>query len=210
MELIRKVEFNSIRMCKRVLERDFYARDTKIVARELLGCCLVSTIGGKKSAGIIVETEAYLAKNDSACHGVQGKNKKNATMFDLPGLAYVYPIHAKHCFNCVTQSVDQATAVLIRAIQPKTGIRTMIDRRSTDDEMNLCSGPAKLCQSLAIDRQSDGQDLTLGKKVWIEQAENSPMQIRQTVRIGVTSAEQLKLRFVVAGNKFASGPKYLR
>lgn len=208
--LIQKVEFYSIRMGKRVLEQDFYARDTKLVARELLGCLLVSTIAGKKAAGIIVETEAYLAKNDSACHGVQGMNRKNATMFDEAGRAYVYPIHAKHCFNCVTQAVDQPTAVLIRAIQPMVGIPIMKERRTTDKESNLCSGPAKLCQSLAIDRQSDGLDLTLGQKIWIEQSDNPPNKIKQTTRIGVTSAENLKLRFVIAGSAFASGPKYMR
>ncbi len=197
-------------MAAPVFDRCFYQQNPEKVARLLLGQLLVSTIGGKKAAGIIVETEAYLAKGDSAAHGFKGKNNKNSSMFGPAGNAYVYPIHARYCFNTVTQSPDLPSAVLIRAIQPVSGIRQMSVRRSTDDLLNLCSGPAKLCQALGIDASANGMDLTTRRKIWIEQSAGTVKKFKRTIRIGVTSAHDAQLRFVIAANEFASGPKYLR
>lgn len=195
------------------LEYQFFGRDPVIVARQLLGMLLVSTLGGKRTTGIIVETEAYLAKGDSACHGYRGCMAKNRTMFGPPGFAYVYPIHAKYCFNVVTQSAGMPSAVLIRAVEPKSGIVTMQIRRSSSNRMNLCSGPAKLCQAMKIDRSNDGHDLSIRQGLWIETpASNAPVPIpiKSTRRLGVKTAQKRKLRFVLAGSPFASGPRYLR
>jgi DNA-3-methyladenine glycosylase len=197
-------------MANTVLDRNFYQNDPKSVAKSLLGQLLVSTIGGKRAAGIIVETEAYLSEDDSAAHGYRGRNNKNASMFGPAAMAYVYPIHARYCFNCVTQSPGQPSAVLVRALEPITGTKIMQQRRSTTDQKNLCSGPAKLCEALAIDKVIDGWNLTSRRKVWIESADYKVAEIKITPRIGVTSAKEALLRFVVAGNEFASGPKYLR
>lgn len=195
-----------------LLDRSFYARCPKIVARELLGKVIVSTIEGQRSAGIVVETEAYLASSDSACHGFRGQTRKNSSMFGPCGHAYVYPIHARHCFNTVTQSAGRPSAVLIRALEPLEGFGVMRSRRAKTAAVDLCSGPAKLCQALGIDQQHDGIDLTRRRKIWLldKSRTQKPFTVKTTVRIGVTSAEEMKLRYVVAGNIHASGPKRMR
>ena len=134
-------------------------------------------------------------------------------MFGPAGRAYVYPIHSRHCFNVVTQPAGEAAAVLIRALEPRGGLPAMRLRRSTNDLRLLSTGPGRLCQALAIDRQLDGLSLTSRHKIWIEANPNDrpvPEAIRSTTRIGVTSAHDLELRYVLSGNPFVSGPKYLR
>lgn len=195
------------------LNREFYSQNVKTVARQLLGKRLISTIGGRTTAGIVVETEAYRATSDSACHGTRGITPRNEVMFGDPGFAYVYPIHARVCFNAVTQSAGFAAAVLIRAIEVCEGIDVMFGRRQVDRELDLARGPARLCQALGIDRKVDSLDLTVGKSVWFDEHQSRVIresQVKRTVRIGVTSAKELKLRYVVAGSKSASGPLRLR
>ena len=198
---------------KGILTADFYTRATVEVATGLLGKRLVSVQQGRLTAGWIVETEAYLPQDDSACHATRGKTPGNRTMFGDAGYAYVYPIHTRHCFNVVTQTANAGTAVLVRAIQPTCGIDTMMRRRSNARPVDLCRGPGRLCQAMAIDRVVDGHDLTQGKRLWIDDADSLTVekeQVKVTERIGVTSAEDLPLRFVVAGNRYASGPKRMR
>ncbi len=200
-------------MPAKVLDRTFFARCPKIVAQQLLSRLLVSTIGGKRVSGLIVETEAYLSDGDPACHGYRGKTEGNASMFGPAGFAYVYPIHARHCFNVVTETPGRGSAVLIRAIQPIQRVGLMKMRRRQDSLTALCSGPAKLCQSLNINRSVDGTDLTRHRGVWIESpvaVGREMLRIRNTRRIGVTSARQRRLRYVIQDHEFASGPRYLR
>ena len=192
------------------LDRAFYQRSPRIVARQLLGRLLVSRIGGELVSGIIVETESYLAKEDSACHAARGRTPKTEVMFGEACFSYVYPIHAKVCFNVVTQSVGRPSAVLIRAIEPVAGFAVIRRRRRIDALRDLTRGPARLCQALAIDRTHNGLDLTLGNRLWIEAKPARlvrPNEIRRTRRIGVTSAKDKMLRFVIAGNCFVSGPR---
>lgn len=197
-------------MAKR-LTRQFFSTSTEEVARALLGQTLVSRLGGNRTSGRIVETEAYLPDADSACHAAKSRTPRTEVMFGKPGLAYVYPIHAKHCFNVVTESAEQGCAVLIRALEPLEGIDTMEVRRGLTVRKRLTTGPACLCQALAIDRSFSGEDLIGNESVWIEKGDSVPdEEIRSTVRIGVTSAEELELRFVIAGNQFVSGPTRLR
>ncbi len=170
-------------------------------------------IGGELTSGIIVETESYLAKGDSACHASRGRTPKTTVMFGSGGFAYVYPIHAKYCFNIVTEIASRPSAVLIRAIEPVDGIEIMQLRRRVDALGELARGPGRLCQALGIGREHNGLDLRLGRGVWIESVRQrafTTKQIRATERIGVTSAQELKLRFVVVGSSFASGPKHSR
>ena len=174
---------------------------------------LVSEIDGQRTAGFIVETEAYLAERDSACHGAKRRTAKNDVMFERPGLAYVYPIHARVCFNTVTQPVGIPSAVLIRAILPTEGLDVMKRRRETDRVLDLARGPARMCQAMGIWRSVNGLDLTAGQTLWIEPTDEIRYhdgQIKLTPRIGVTSAKALRLRYVVAGSPYVSGPKYLR
>lgn len=194
------------------LTRDFYDRDPQAVAADLLGKLLVRKSDGGLCAGYIVETEAYLSCEDAACHASRGRTRKNATMFGRPGLLYVYPIHSRHCMNAVTEDEGTASAVLIRAIEPVTGIARMERRRGTTVARDLARGPGRLCQALDVDRRLDGWDLTSGRRIWIAEDEVSvrpPVSVARSARIGVTSAHDLELRFFVAGSPFASGTSRL-
>ncbi|MGI9516577.1 MAG: DNA-3-methyladenine glycosylase [Pirellulaceae bacterium] len=195
------------------MNRQFYEKPADQLAPALLGALLVSRSQGQLTSGWIVETEAYLPMGDSACHAVRGETRSNQSMFGVAGLGYVYPIHAKHCFNVVAGVHGEGTAVLIRALQPCDGIKLMMRRRQTARPLNLCRGPARLCQALGIDRSHDGHDLTSGEPMWIQRPARGTFaydQIRTTERIGVTSAEELQLRFVVADCRYVSGPARMR
>jgi DNA-3-methyladenine glycosylase len=184
----------------------FYDRDPAVVARELLGKLLIRRSLAGTSVGRIVETEAYLSADDPACHAHRGKTRRNASMFGLPGHAYVYMIHAKWCFNTVTEGEGCGSAVLVRAIEPLLGIERMQQRRGTDKLRDLTRGPARLCQALEITGQLDGWDLTQRKSLWIANDDlNIPAQIVATPRIGISQAADLPLRFFYAGSPFVSG-----
>mgnify|MGYP001826019855 CR=1 FL=1 len=196
-----------------ILPTKFYTRSTTDVARALLGKRLVSHREGVLTAGWIVETEAYLPESDSACHSTRGETRGNRSMFGAAGRAYVYPIHSRHCFNVVTQQAAEGTAVLVRAVQPVCGITAMMRRRGNGKPVNLCRGPGRLCEAMGIDRSLDGHQLTLAENLWIDDFDAlnvDPAQIKVTERIGVTSAKDLPLRFVVAGSRYVSGPLRMR
>ncbi|MDA1163635.1 MAG: DNA-3-methyladenine glycosylase [Planctomycetota bacterium] len=159
-------------------------------------------------SGVIVETEAYLAEDDPASHSYRGKTRKNSTMFGRAGLLYVYPIHGRYCLNAVTESRDFASAVLVRAVMPLTGIDLMQLRRQCPSK-DLTRGPARLCEAFAVDRRLDGWDLTRGTRVWLEQPDealrgNQPIGV--SPRIGVTSGHSLELRFYLKNCSDVSGP----
>ena len=154
------------------LPQSFYDRDVTLVARELLGKLMVRRSREGLCLGRIVETEAYLAFDDSASHSFRGRTKKNATMFGPPGLAYVYSIHSRYCVNAVTEQRGHASAVLIRALEPLSAIEIMQRRRGTSKLVDLCRGPARLCEALAIDRSLDGWDMTRGARLWIANDES--------------------------------------
>jgi DNA-3-methyladenine glycosylase len=188
----------------------FCDRDPVEVAQGLLGCFLVREIDGVRLAGRIVETEAYLAFGDPACHAARGKSNKNKSMFGPPGRAYVYAIHSRWCLNVVTQSEHTASAVLIRAIEPIEGISVMQEHRGTEVLRDLARGPGRLCEALFIDKQLDGWDLSAREELWIEPAESGLCRrslIACSPRIGVTSGEDLWLRFFDAPSGFVSGKK---
>lgn len=193
------------------IPRSFYDRSPVEVARDLLGKRLVTLRDQKRTSGIIVETEAYLAADDSASHSHRGPNRKNQAMYERPGTAYVYVIHARFCFNVVTESIGVGSAVLIRALQPDEGIDIQTERRNSVDVRELCRGPARLCESLVITRADDGKDLVEGSELWIE-ALTSPVElgkVSKSTRIGVTTAHELKLRYYFTENQFVSGTKKL-
>jgi len=164
-------------------------------------------------SGRIVETEAYLSAGDSACHAARGKNRKNASMFGRPGIAYVYAIHSRWCFNVVTESRGTPAAVLIRAVEPLAGIPLMERRRGTRRVIDLARGPARLCEAFAIAKPLDGWDLCRARRLWIADEkvvddahrEQVERQIVRTPRIGVTSAQELCLRFLWSPSRFLSG-----
>lgn len=142
------------------LGRDFFARDTLTVARELLGQRLVRLLDGERLSGCIVEVEAYVGEEDQACHARSGRTERNASMYGPPGCAYVYFVYGMHyCLNVVTEREGFPAAVLVRALEPLTGVEIMRAHRGGRGDVELTSGPARLCQALAIDRRFDGADL---------------------------------------------------
>jgi hypothetical protein len=124
-------------------------------------CCCGNAIEGL-AAGRIIETEAYLGGEDPASHSYRGRSNRNAVMFGPPGVLYVYTIHSRFCMNAVTEAEGTPTAVLIRACQPLVGIELMKERRGREKMTELTTGPARLCESLAVDRRLNGWDLTRG------------------------------------------------
>jgi DNA-3-methyladenine glycosylase len=174
-----------------ILKRDFYERDTKIVARALLGKRLVCKSGRVTMAGMIVETEAYCGQEDSACHAHRGQTARNKVMFGAPGHAYVYFTYGMHyMLNLVTEKEDSPCAVLIRAIMPLDGIKEMEARRKIRGA-KLADGPAKLCQALDIDKSLNGWDVTRGEKLWVEDYKRiKTKSILATPRIGINYAKK--------------------
>ena len=144
------------------LPRDFYRRDPRTVAPELLNKLLVR--GGR--AGRIVEVEAYCGSIDPASHAYRGPTKRNATMFGRPGLLYVYFTYGMHfCANAVCGEEGDGVAVLLRALTPLTGLAQMRRQRpAARRDVDLCNGPAKLCAAFGIGRALDGADLVTGDR----------------------------------------------
>ncbi len=195
-----------------VLTAEFYQRAPRDVARGLLGKRLVRRSREGVTSGRIVETEAYLYKDDLACHAARGRTRSNAAMFGRAGRAYVYPIHSRHCFNTVTEAIGRASAVLIRAVEPLEGVPLMQHRRGRTAISDLTRGPARLCEAMAIDRQLDHWDLTRGHRLWVDDTLGavSSDTIGNSVRIGVTAAHDMLLRFFIVGCSFVSGPRRMR
>ncbi|MFP4155134.1 MAG: DNA-3-methyladenine glycosylase, partial [Halothiobacillaceae bacterium] len=174
------------------LPRNFYARATIEVARDLLGCLLVRELSnGVLLAGRIVETECYDGPQDTACHGARGCTPRTRALFGPPGHAYVYLVYGMHdLFNVVTDRADYPAGVLIRAVEPVMGLETMQYLRPVP-ENRLANGPGKLTRALAIDRTHDGLDLTTGAGLWLARA-GAPTgrQIICGPRIGIDYAEE--------------------
>jgi DNA-3-methyladenine glycosylase len=175
---------------------DFFARDALVVARGLIGATLAFAGVG----GIIVETEAY-RPDDPASHAYRGRTPRNAPMYGAPGTAYVYRSYGLHwCLNAVCLP---GSAVLIRAIQPQSGIAEMRGRRGTDDERLLCSGPGRLCQALGIDGTHNRLPLT-APPFEFERSRTDPATIVSGRRIGLTKAVEFEWRFGLAGSAYLS------
>lgn len=193
------------------LARAFYLQDTVTVARSLIGCVLWRRIDRHLLAARIVETEAYLGANDAASHARRGlRSARNESMYLDGGHAYVYFTYGMHwCVNVVTQEVDIAEAVLLRAAEPLRGIREMREHRpKAKRDYDLMNGPGKLCAALAIDRSLDGESLR-GTRLYITERdiEIDAAAIAVSPRIGVegaVGAAHWPLRFFLKGNRYVS------
>lgn len=192
-----------------VLPNSFYADDDVTrIARQLLGKKLVTDLSGKKSSGIIVETEAY-SYIERGCHAYNNRlTNRNKVMFDAGGVAYVYLCYGiHHLFNVVTNKPGLADAVLIRALQPMEGEDLMLTRMKTNSTKRITSGPGKLTKALGIDRTFDGKDLN-STEVWIEEGVRvSSNQIKVSARIGIDYAGEdalLPWRFSIKDNPWVS------
>jgi DNA-3-methyladenine glycosylase len=182
------------------LRRSFFARSVHEVAPDLIGASLmVNGVGGH-----IVEVEAY-HHTDPAAHSYGGQTPRNVVMFGPPGFAYVYRSYGIHwCLNFVCEEEGSASAVLIRALEPTTGIAAMRRRRRLTDERMLCSGPGKLGEALAITRAQNG--LALDRPPFELRARLDDPEILTGPRIGITKAADVPWRYGLKGSKFLSRP----
>lgn len=193
----------------------FYTRENVvIIAQELLGKKLVTTINGIKTSGIIVETEAYRGRGDRACHSNMGRRtKRTEIMYHEGGRAYVYLCYGvHHLFNIITNKKENADAVLIRAIEPKDGIEEMLARRKMDKlKYSITNGPGSMSKALGITTKHYGHSL-LENKIWLEEVgvDIYKKDIIESTRVGVSYAgEDAKLpwRFRINENKWVSPAK---
>ena len=188
----------------------FFRQDTVELARKLLGMLLVHRTAEGVAAGMIVETEAYVGAVDKACHAYQNRSERTEIMYHNGGVAYVYFIYGMHyCFNVVTGPEGEGNAVLIRALEPVIGLELMRKRRRMNQLRNLCSGPGKVCQALAITKNEYGLDLCAADSPLrlIRYRHISDAQSVATPRINVAYAEEAAAwpwRFYVKDNLFVS------
>ncbi len=190
------------------LPAEFYLQDTRDAARKLLGQLLVRTLpSGETLSGIIVETEAYL-KDDPACHAYRGQTPRNAAMFGPPGRAYVYFTYGLHMMlNLVCAPAGVAEAVLIRALEPVSGLDAMrLNRGGIAETKQLTNGPGKLAQALALTRlDHNSLDITQpGAALMVLPRESPPFTTVETTRIGISQGVELPWRYYVSGNAFVS------
>ena len=199
----------------RLLAREFFNRDPREVGRELLGKIIVRTERSKLLAGRVVEVEAYLGAGDAAAHAAAGRTQRNHVLFGPPGHAYVYFIYGVHyCLNISCMPEGEAGCVLIRALEPLTGIPEMarardlnpLDPTSVRDLRKLLSGPGKLCEALGITRMRDNDKDMLSPQSDLQVRDDgfSPLEILATQRIGITKSADMPLRYLLAGNAFVS------
>ena len=185
--------------------RSFFARDSRIVAPELLNKLLVR---GER-VGRIVEVEAYAGGEDPASHGFRGPTARNEVMFGPAGHLYVYFTYGMHfCANTVCGRVGESSAVLLRALAPLDGLDLMrAARPAAKRDRDLCSGPAKLCQAFGIDRDQDGDDLVAGQDVRVlDDGTPPPATPGVSARIGISVAVDEPWRWFVPGDPNLSRP----
>ena len=199
----------------KLLRHAFFNRDPRVVSRELLGKLIMRREGRKRIAGRIVEVEAYLGAGDLAAHAAAGHTARNAVLWGPPGHAYVYFIYGVHyCLNISCLPAGEAGCVLIRALEPVSGLREMAEARglsdldltSARDLRKLASGPGKLCEALGITRPRDNDKDMLSPKSDLQVMSDGfrANEIAVTMRIGITKSAELPLRYVIAGNAFLS------
>ncbi len=187
------------------------------MAKDLLGKILVREIDGKIISGKIVEVEAYIGPDDKGAHTYGNKRtKRTEAMFGEAGRTYIYLIYGMYnCINAVTSEVDKPEAVLIRALEPATGLEEMSLKRfkksfeelTKQEVKNLADGPGKLCMALDIDRTLNAEDLN-GDKIYIEYPETEEdFTILKSRRVGIDYAEEAKdylWRFYIEDNRYVS------
>jgi DNA-3-methyladenine glycosylase len=194
------------RLASRVpLPRRFYLRPARAVARDLLGCLVVSRRGRSLTAGRIVETEAYLGPEDAASHAAFRPGSRRL-FYGEGGFAYVYLNYGLHCcLNAIAGAAGRPGCVLIRALEPAAGLSTMARRRGVGaDSTRLASGPGNLTRALGITLRQNGADLTRG--LFTIEPPDRPRDFRIATgpRIGITRAIDLRLRFWISHSPFVS------
>jgi DNA-3-methyladenine glycosylase len=191
------------------IARDAVPQGTVALARWLLGKVLVGKVRGAEVSGRIVETEAYL-QHEPACHGFRGMTARNRSLFLEHGRAYVYLCYGtSYMLNVSSEAPGIGSGVLLRALQPLTGLAQMGHGRAHVRPADLARGPGRLAAAFQIDRRYDGQDLFTGPQLWIGSDAYDVEDVGISVRIGITKAAEERLRFFVAGSPYLSGPRSL-
>lgn len=187
----------------------FQSKNVVQLAADLIGLELFTNIGGALTSGIITETEAYAGKGDKACHAHLGRfTKRTSVMYEAGGIAYIYLCYGiHHLFNIVTNTKENADAILIRAIEPKTGINMMLSRRKKAKvDKTLTSGPGNVSKALGLDKSLSGTSVC-GDEIWLKNTKKATLNIVKTTRIGIDYAGEdatLPWRFYDANSKFVS------
>lgn len=184
------------------LDRDFYARDTKEVAKEILGKILVHKTGGGILKGKIVEVEAYLGLDDPGAIGFRRTRNIPEALLMPAGYTFVYFTYGNHWMLNVNAKTGKLGAVLIRAVEPVQGIEIMKKNRGVDDTENLTNGPGKLTKALGIDKRQNGIDLT-DDELFIEDSDER-VEVVKSTRIGIRKGKNKMLRFYIRNNRFVS------
>jgi DNA-3-methyladenine glycosylase len=184
----------------------FFARDTEVVARELLGCVLECHSPEGITSGRIVETEAYIGEHDLACHAAAGRTRRTEPLYGPPGISYVYFIYGVHwCFNAVTRDAGQPSAVLVRAVEPLEGLDLMRVRRpAARRDVDLTNGPGKLCAALGIDERHNSIPLDRPPVMIREGPRVTSAHVQITPRIGITRCAEWPLRWIVSDSPYVS------
>jgi DNA-3-methyladenine glycosylase len=191
------------------IARSSVPSDTIALARWLLGKVLVSKVRGGHVSGRIVETEAYLQR-EAACHAFRGMTARNRSLFLEPGHAYVYLCYGtSYMLNVSSEAAGVGEGVLLRALQPLTGIERMQRGRKHVRPVDLARGPGRLAAAMQVDLRHDGLDLFTGPRLWIGSDGYEVADIGVSVRIGLTKAADEHLRFFVAGSAHLSGSRTL-
>jgi DNA-3-methyladenine glycosylase len=181
-----------------------------VVARELLGAVVECRTRAGIASGRVVETEAYLGPHDPACHAAVGLTERTKCLFGPPGTAYVYFVYGMHwCLNAVTQRAGVGSAVLVRAVEPLTGIALMRKRRCLRNhgpaaDRMLTNGPGKVCAALGIDGRANGASLQRGPVV-VRRGDDVPdTAVAVSPRIGITRAAHWPQRYFLRDSAFVS------
>ncbi len=187
------------------LPHSFYRRPSLVVSRHLLGKLLVRRYHNELLAGYIVEVEAYDGFTDPASHAYKRTKGRSEIMYREGGIAYVYFTYGMyHCMNVVTAREGYPAAVLLRALEPVSGMETMARLRGTEHLHNLTNGPGKLCMALHITRNENGMDL-MSDQLFITSGRTvRPADIGTSTRIGISRGKELPWRFFVKGNPYVS------
>ncbi len=193
----------------RPLARAHFPTQTIALARHLLGKIVVRELRGTRLAGRIVETEAYLP-DDPACHAFRGPTPRTRSLFLAPGHAYVYLCYGtSYLLNVSSEAPGIGAGVLLRALEPLEGLARMRRVRGRCRDIDLSRGPGRLAAALSVDRRFDGIDLLAGRTLWLGEDGHEIGPIGQSVRIGLTKAADVRLRFFLAGSRYLSGPPHV-
>lgn len=185
-----------------MIREDFFRRDPVNCARNLVGC----ELNWGECGGIIVETEAYNAVGDEACHCFVRPSTRAFVRRNRAGTAYVYFNYGVHWMLNVLVKGDENGFVLIRALEPTRGLALMKQRRGVDAEDQLCSGPGKLTQALAITKKDDEIDLCSDPRFCFRRVPTERALIMEDERIGIRRSAELPWRFTLGNNAHVSRP----